>query len=54
MPWGSAGSLLQLGPSYGFHDGQLLSASVGGLVLAGYTAAAIVLALGITPKRDVL
>jgi ABC-2 type transport system permease protein len=54
MPWGAASSLLQLGPSYGFHDGQLLSALAGGLVLGGYTAAAVVLALGITPKRDVL
>jgi ABC-2 type transport system permease protein len=53
MPFGSAGSLLQLGPSWGF-DGELLSAPMGGLVLVGYTTAAVVLALRSTPKRDVL
>ena len=53
MPWGATSSLLQLGPSYGF-DGQLLSAPMGGLVLVGYTAAAVALALLITPRRDVL
>jgi ABC-type transport system involved in multi-copper enzyme maturation permease subunit len=53
MPWGATSSLLQLGPSYGF-DGQLLSAPTGGLVLVGYTAAAVALALLITPRRDVL
>jgi len=53
MPWGASSSLLQLGPSYGF-DGELLSAQMGGLVLAGYAAAAVALALRITPKRDVM
>jgi ABC-type transport system involved in multi-copper enzyme maturation permease subunit len=53
MPWGATSSLLQLGPSYGF-DGELLSAPMGGLVLVGYAAAAVALALRITPKRDVL
>ena len=53
MPFAAASSLMQLGPSYGFDD-QLLSVPMGGLVLVGYTAAAVVLALGITPKRDVL
>ena len=53
MPWGAAGSLLQLGPSWGFEE-ELLSAPTGGLVLVGYTAAAAALALFITPKRDVL
>jgi ABC-2 type transport system permease protein len=52
MPWGATSSLLQLGPSYGF-DGELLSAPMGGLVLAGYTTAAIVLALRVSPGRDV-
>jgi ABC-2 type transport system permease protein len=52
MPWGAAGSLLQLGPSWGFDD-ELLSAPAGGLVLLGYTAAAVALALFITPQRDV-
>jgi ABC-2 type transport system permease protein len=53
MPWGAASSLLQLEASYGF-EGELLSAPAGGLVLVGYTAAAVALALLITPKRDVL
>ena len=53
MPWGAASSLLQLGPSWGFED-ELLSAPAGGLVLLGYTAAAVALALFVTPKRDVL
>jgi hypothetical protein len=53
MPFAAASSLMQLGPSYGFDD-QLLSVPMGGLVLVGYTAAAVVLALGVTPKRDVL
>ena len=52
MPWGATSSLLQLGPSYGF-DGELLSAPMGGLVLVGYTTAAVVLALRISPGRDV-
>lgn len=53
MPWGAATSLMQLGPSYGF-DGVFLSAPMGGLLLAGYTAAATSLALVVTPRRDVL
>ncbi len=53
MPFGAASSLLQLGPSYGF-DGVFLSAPMGGLLLAGYTAAAAALALVVTPRRDVL
>ena len=53
MPLGATSSLFQQGPSLGL-DGDLLSASVAGLVLVGYTAAAVVLALLITPKRDVL
>ena len=53
MPLGATSALFQLGPSMGL-DGKLLSASVAGLVLVGYTAAAVVLALLITPKRDVL
>jgi ABC-2 type transport system permease protein len=53
MPWGATTSLLQLGPSYGF-DGELLSAPTGGLLLVGYTATVVALALLITPRRDVL
>ena len=52
MPLGATSALFQLGPSMGL-GGQLLPVSVAGLVLAGYTAAAVVLALLITPKRDV-
>jgi ABC-2 type transport system permease protein len=53
MPWGAATSVLQLGPSYGFDD-VFLSAPMGGLLLAGYTAAATALALVVTPRRDVV
>ena len=53
MPLGATSALFQLGPSMGL-DGKLLSASVAGLVLVGYTAAAVILALLITPKLDVL
>jgi ABC-2 type transport system permease protein len=52
MPLGATTSLFQLGPSMGL-DGKLLPAAGGGLVLAGYTAAAVVLALRLTPRRDV-
>ncbi len=52
MPWGAATSVLQLGPSYGFDD-VFLSVPMGGLLLAGYTAAAAALALLVTPRRDV-
>lgn len=52
MPLGATTSLFQLGPSMGL-DGKLLPAVGGGLVLAGYTAAAVVLALRLTPRRDV-
>jgi ABC-2 type transport system permease protein len=53
MPWGAATSVLQLGPSYGFDD-VFLSAPMGGLLLAGYTAAAVALAFVVTPRRDVV
>jgi ABC-2 type transport system permease protein len=53
MPGGATYGLLQLGPVMNA-DGKLLSASVGGLVLLAYTAAAIALALVVTPRRDVL
>ena len=53
MPGGAADALLQLGPELGL-EGKLLSAPVGGLVLLGYTAAAVTLALLLTPQRDVL
>lgn len=52
MPWGAANALLQLAPAINL-DGKLLPAAVGGLVLAGYTAAAVFLALRLTPGRDV-
>jgi ABC-2 type transport system permease protein len=53
MPGGAADALLQPGPALSL-DGKLLSAPVGGLVLLGYTAAALTLALLLTPRRDVL
>ena len=53
MPLGATSSLFQLGPSWGL-DGDLLSVPVAGLVLLAYTATAVVLALHITPRRDVV
>lgn len=53
MPWGAATSVLQLGQSYGFDD-VFLSVPMGGLLLVGYTAAAIALSLVVTPRRDVV
>lgn len=53
MPGGTTLSVMQLGPANGL-DGDLLPAAVGGLVLAVYTAAAVALALRVTPRRDVL
>ena len=53
MPGGATDALLQLGHTINL-DGKLLSASVAGLVLVGYTAAAVALALLVTPRRDVL
>lgn len=41
------------GPASNLEE-TLLPAFVGGLVLVGYTATALVLALRITPTRDVL
>jgi ABC-2 type transport system permease protein len=52
LPVGATNTLLQQGPSLGL-DGKLLPASVGGLVLLGYTVVAITLALLLTPKRDI-
>jgi ABC-2 type transport system permease protein len=53
MPVGATYGLLQLGPAINA-DGKLLSASVAGLVLVGYTAAAVALALVVVPRKDVL
>jgi ABC-type transport system involved in multi-copper enzyme maturation permease subunit len=53
MPTGAAFGLLQLGPTINA-DGKLLPASVSGLVLAGYTAAAVALALIVAPRKDIL
>lgn len=52
-PWGATSGLLQLGPA-GISSGTLLAAPVGGLLLLGYTAAAVAPALVIAPRRDVL
>jgi len=53
MPGGATNALFQLGPALSL-DGKLLPPSVGGLVLVGYTAAAVLLTLVVTPRRDVL
>jgi len=53
MPGGATNALFQLGPALSL-GGELLPPSVGGLVLVGYTAAAVLLALVVTPRRDVL
>ena len=53
LPLGATSALFQLGPSMGL-DGKLLPAAAAGLVLVGYTAAVVALALLITPKRDIL
>lgn len=51
MPFAAASSLMQLGSS---HGDQLLCVAMGGLVLLGSSAVTAVLALLVTPKRDVL
>jgi ABC-2 type transport system permease protein len=53
MPQATTWSLMQLGASYD-PEGELLSASASGLVLAAYAVAAVALALHLAPKRDVL
>jgi ABC-2 type transport system permease protein len=53
LPVGATYGLLQLGPTINA-DGKLLSTSVAGLVLLGYTAAAVALALVVAPRRDIL
>jgi ABC-2 type transport system permease protein len=45
--------LLQLGPTITTR-GTLLDAPIGGLLLAGYSAASVALALVVAPRRDVL
>jgi ABC-type transport system involved in multi-copper enzyme maturation permease subunit len=52
-PLGATMSLSRIGSSMGL-DGQLLAVPAAGLVLLGYTALAVVLALRVTPRRDVL
>jgi ABC-2 type transport system permease protein len=54
LPTPTTYSLMQLGPANGQDTGDLLSPVVAGLVLAAYVAAAVVLALRLTPRRDVL
>jgi ABC-type transport system involved in multi-copper enzyme maturation permease subunit len=53
LPLGATTSLFELGPSMGLDEG-LLSMPVAGLVLFAYTAAAVVLAVRLTPRKDVL
>ena len=52
-PWGATNTVLDLARSIGL-DGKLLSFPVAALLLLAYTALAAVLALALTPKRDVL
>lgn len=49
MLFAAASSLMQIG-----YDVELLSVAMGGLVLLGYTAVTVVLAMVVTPRRDVL
>jgi len=51
MPGGATNAVLQLGPAIGL-DGKLLSISAALLVLVGYAAVAVALALLLTPRRD--
>ena len=53
LPLGATSSLFQMGPSLGL-ERNLLPVPLAGLVLLTYTAAAVVLALRISPRRDVL
>ena len=52
-PGGAACALLQLGPTVAA-SGTLLDAPIGGVLLVGYTAAAVALALVVAPRRDIL
>jgi ABC-2 type transport system permease protein len=52
-PVGATYGLLRLGPIV-TTQGTLLDAPLGGLLLVGYTAAAVALALVVAPRRDVL
>lgn len=52
-PGGATNGLLQLGVE-ATTKGTLLDAPIGGLLLTGYTAAAIAAALRVAPRRDVL
>jgi ABC-2 type transport system permease protein len=53
LPGGATDAWLQLGPALHL-NGHLLSAPIGGLVLAVYITAAVALAVRITLRRDVL
>lgn len=53
MPGGSTYALMQQGPANGLGD-KLLSVPSAGILLAAYVTLAVVLALRLTPKRDVL
>lgn len=53
MPTGTTLSLLQLGPSVD-PDGKLLSVPASGLLLAAYAVVAVILALRLAPKKDIL
>jgi ABC-type transport system involved in multi-copper enzyme maturation permease subunit len=53
MPWGASEAVMQLGPEMGL-EGKLLPVLPAGLLLLGYTAAVGLLAVLVTPRRDVL
>lgn len=53
MPGGSTYALMQQDPANGLGD-KLLSVPSAGILLAAYVTLAVVLALRLTPKRDVL
>jgi ABC-2 type transport system permease protein len=53
MPGGATYALMQQGPANGLGD-KLLSVPAAGVLLAAYVVLAVVLALRLTPKRDVL
>jgi ABC-2 type transport system permease protein len=53
LPTSATYSLMQLDPSVD-PDGELLSTSASGVLLAAYAVVAVTLALRLTPKRDVL
>lgn len=52
LPVAAAYQLIQLGPSVD-PDGRLLSVAASGILLAAYATVAVILAVRVTPKRDI-